>query len=255
MAFLISFFIGGHLVVVGPGGYVTLINGSPYDWKLTYSHEYQMDWKPAPIISTGTSIEQYFEYWYDWGDNGDCGAETTYELVGSPVPASFQLQARQSGEKRIQVQFKDALSSLNNPQNSIINLGYAHDGGIAHNTQTQSGNIYQQLTNGARWFDIRPVHRYGEWYTGHFSTVKVLGAVGGMGRMIPDIIADINKFTTQNPGELIILDLSHEMDCASSWIDHLSPELWQKLCQTLGGIRKSRRFGSCVRYDDCILDV
>jgi hypothetical protein len=293
MAFLTALLTRGHLVAAGPGGYVTLINGSPYDWKLTFSHEHQMDWKPAPIISTGTSIEQYFEYWYDWGDNGDCGAEATYELVGSPVPASFQLQARQSGGKRIQVQFKDALSSLNNPQNSIINLGYAHDGsvafilsgdgtqsyissnppigwmqatlstigsktlreiampdshdagmseitrsygGIAHNTQTQSGNIYQQLINGARWFDIRPVHRYGEWYTGHFSTVKVFGAVGGMGRMIPDIIADINKFTTQNPGELIILDLSHEMDCASSWIDHLSPEKWQQLYQTLGGI-------------------
>jgi hypothetical protein len=291
--FLVVLLTGGHPVAAGPGGYVALINGSPYDWKLVYSHEYQMDWKPAPIIPAGTSKEQYFEYWHDWGNNGDCGAEATYELVGSPMPASFQLQARQSGGKGIQVQFLGDLSSLNNPQNSLINLGYVHDGGvafilsgdgiqpyvssnppigwmqatlssiasknlreiampdshdagmseitrgyggIAHNTQTQSGNVHEQLKNGARWFDIRPVHRQGDWYTGHFSTVPVLGTVGGMGRMIPDIIADINKFTSQNPGELIILDLSHEMDCASSWIDHLSPEQWQKLYRTLEGI-------------------
>ncbi len=252
-----------------------------------------MDWKPASIIPAGTSFEQYFEYWYDWWDNGDDGAEATYELVDSPQPASFQLQARQSGGKRLQIQFQDALWSINNGQNSLINLGYVHDGsvafilsgdgthpyvstnppigwmqatlstigsknlreiampdshdagmsqitrtygGIEHNTKTQSGNIYQQLTNGARWFDIRPVHRYGEWYTGHFTTVAVLGTIGGMGRMIKDIVADINKFTSQNPGELIILDLSHEMDCTSSWIDHLSPKLWQLLYELLGGI-------------------
>jgi hypothetical protein len=104
--FLVVLLAGGHPVAAGPGGYVTLINGSPYDWKLVCSHENQMHWKPAPIIPAGTSKEQYFEYWHDWGNNRDCGAEVTYELVGSPMPASFQLQARQSGGKGIQVQFQ-----------------------------------------------------------------------------------------------------------------------------------------------------
>src|ERR1700712_3210328 len=81
-------------VAAGPGGYVNLINASPYDWKLTYSHSYQMDWQPAALIPAGTNHEQYLEWWYHHGNNGDCAAEATYELVGSPGTA-FQLQARQ----------------------------------------------------------------------------------------------------------------------------------------------------------------
>jgi hypothetical protein len=283
------------IVAAGPGGYVTLINGSPFDWKLTYSHAYQMDWKPAEIIRAGESHEQYLEYWYHWGDNGDDAAEATYELVGSPVPASFQLQARQDGGKHLQVQYHGGLSSLNNPQNSLIQLDFVKDGGVsfilsgdglepyistnpptawmqatystigsstlrqitmpashdsgmsevtttwwgtAHSTNTQSVNIYQQLMNGARWFDIRPVHTKNGWYTGHFSEAPILQVVGAMGRGIRDIVADINKFNAENPGELIILDMTHEMD----WTEHgkniwkITSEQWQYLYEVLGDI-------------------
>ncbi|KAH8786043.1 PLC-like phosphodiesterase [Hyaloscypha finlandica] len=291
------------LVAAGPGGYVTLINASPYDWKLTYSHSYQMDWQPAALIPAGESHEQYLEWWYHRGDIGDCAAEATYELVGSPRKEAFQLKATQSAGKDLQIQYLDNLSSLNNPENSLIPLGFEHDGGVSfilsgdgtkpyvssnpppgwmqatlstigpktlreislpashdagmseitqewggikHNTQTQSKPIGGQLIDGARWFDIRPVHSDGGFHTGHFSEtwsnwfMKLIGAdvVGAKGRKIADIVADINSFTSKHEGELIILDLSHEMGDIKYWGTEwkLSIEKWEYLYEALAEI-------------------
>ncbi|KAK0116871.1 hypothetical protein ONS96_012718 [Cadophora gregata f. sp. sojae] len=273
------------VVLAGPGGYVELANLTPYDWKLTYTHSYHMDWKFPLTIPAGTTKEQYIEWWYDHGPNGDCGAEATYELVDSPEPASFTVQARQNKGKKIEIQYGDELSSIGNPVGSLITLGYKRDGsvffvlagnetgsyvstnapvawqqatlstigtkslreismpashdsgmsqvtrhygGVAHNTQTQSVHIYQQLVYGARWFDIRPALRKGKWYTNHLSMVPGLGYQGAFGRTMVDIIKDINRFTIENPGELIILELSHEMD-RFKWKPRLTDEQWQML--------------------------
>ncbi|KAN0108175.1 PLC-like phosphodiesterase [Hyaloscypha variabilis] len=290
-------------VAAGPGGYVTLINGSPYDWKLTYSHSYQMDWKPAAVIPAGRSHQQYLEFWYHWGDNGDSAAEATYELVGSPEKATFQLQARQSNGKKIRVQYLDNLTSLNNQRHSLIDLGFEHDGsvlfvldgdgqepyisshppagwmnvtlstikskslreiaipashnagmsenniffgGIAHNTETQSLKMHEQLLNGARWFDIRPYYNglksdTCQWYTGHFS--KLSGGkdvVGGVGQSIKNIVNSINDFTERYPGELIILDMSHELSREVQGVGFkwsYTPDQWQYLYELMGRIK------------------
>ncbi len=285
LSILTTLFVVGRFVLAGPGGYVALTNGSPYDWKLTYSHSYHMNWKPVSIVPAGTSIEQYAEYWYQWGDNGDCGAEATYVLLGSPQPASFTLQARQSHGKRFQIQYHETLSSLNNPQHSLIDLGFiyhgsvlfilsgngeepyissnppiewmqatfstikskslrevslvaSHDsgmseltrfyGGVDHNTKTQSVHIYGQLKFGARYLDIRPVHRKGKFSTGHFSRFG-WEQFGAMGRTIENVINDINRFNRDYPGELIILDISHELDDERRWRNALSDAEWQRL--------------------------
>ncbi|KAE9377813.1 PLC-like phosphodiesterase [Stipitochalara longipes BDJ] len=288
-------------VAAGPGGYVTLINGSPYDWKLTYSHSYQMDWKPVAVIPAGASHQQYLEYWYQWGEKGDCAAEATYELVGSPEKAMFQLQARQSNGKNIRIQYLDSLDSLNNQRHSLIDLGFEHDGsvlfvlagngqepyissnpppdwmqatlstigsktlreitilashnagmskanprllygGVPHNTETQSLNMDEQLMSGVRWFDIRPFHDHdriiedrSEWHTGHFSKFAN-SAVGGAGQSIKDIINSVNSFTELQPGELIILDLSHELAKNDHWSWRLTPDQWQYLYEIMGRI-------------------
>ncbi|KAF4625880.1 hypothetical protein G7Y89_g12282 [Cudoniella acicularis] len=283
----------GQIAWAGPGGYVSLINGTPYNWTLVYSHSYQMDWKPADIIPAGSSHQQYFEYWYHHGNSGDCAAEATYVLENSPTPARFTLQARQNGGgKRIEIQYHDTLSSLNNPKNSFLKLGYIHDGsvsfmlsgddpksylstnpptawmqaslptigsktmrdiaipashdagaseltwswfGVSHNTQTQSVHVYTQLLDGARFFDIRPVSYKGFWYTGHFSGSPNSSHVGGTGRTIEHIISDINRFTSEHPGELIILDLSHDSNIDKWWAP-LTPEEWQVLYAELAQI-------------------
>jgi hypothetical protein len=260
-----------------------------------------MDWQPAQLIPAGGSHAQYVEWWYDWGDNGDCGAEATYELVGSPVPSSFTLQARQHNGKNIRVQYHDQLISLGSPENSLIDLGFDWDGavqfvlagdgtmpyvgtnppvtwmqatlptigdkslreitmplshdagmseirdplqfsGVQHNVCTQTGTVGQQLIYGARWFDIRPFKRNGSWFTGHFS--QTLGNIyaGGTGRSIDNIIRDINTFTSQNPGELIVLELTHELifdksqPLGSQWAGAFKDSDWLALYDKLAGI-------------------
>ncbi|KAH6674529.1 hypothetical protein B0J14DRAFT_590175 [Halenospora varia] len=283
----------GEIAWAGPGGSVALINATPYDWKLVNSHQYQMDWRPAETIPAGTSHMQYFEYWYQHGDNGDCAAEATYAIENGPTPAQFIVQARQNGGKRIEVQYQDTMASLNNPQNSLINLGYIHDGavsfilsgtdtsnyvgtnppiawmqatlstigpktmrdiaipeshdagaseltwqwmGIPHNTQTQAVHMYTQLLNGARWFDVRPVYYKGHWYTGHFSPSVGKNQIGATGRTIEHIINDINRFTSEHPGELIILDLTHDQNIDKWWAP-LEPQEWQALYAELYKIK------------------
>jgi hypothetical protein len=268
----------------GSSGSVTLINATPYDWELSSSHSYQVDWNWPKTIPAGTSHEQYVKFNKDHHDDG---AEAYYSLVKSPTPASFAVKARPP--KHIEIQFQDQLSSLNNPEHSTLNLGWvengdvcfvlsgngdgpyissnppvgwmqstlssigskslreismpaSHDsgmnevthhrwGGRAHNTVTQSKDTFQQLIGGARIFDIRPVHLGGTFYCGHFSQLGSL-MVGGTGRKIENIVKDINSFNSQHPGELIIIDISHQMNTDKKFRD-LTPALWENLFHEL----------------------
>ncbi|TVY75692.1 PI-PLC X-box domain-containing protein [Lachnellula suecica] len=277
--------------LAGQGSFVELDNGTPYDWKLVNHHAYQMKWKPAELITAGSSHEQYLEWTKDLlGD--DSAAEATYAIVGSPEPQSFTIQARQRGGRKVQIQFHDSLASLGNPKNSLIDLGWKHDGavsfvltgndssnyvssnppvawmqatfptigsrtlreiampeshdagmselthaylGVPYNTQTQSVHIYKQLVFGARWFDLRPAHRKGHWYAGHFSHTVGKWFGGATGRNIENVVRDINRFTSESPGELIFLDLSHDMDIDRWWAP-LRPIMWQKLYRQLAKI-------------------
>lgn len=267
-------------------GYVTLINATPYDWKLSYSHSYQMDWNFPVAVKAGTSHEQYIKF---KKDNKDDGAEAFYYLENSPSPASFIVKARPP--KHIEIQFQETLASLNNPEESTINVGFVEKGavsfvlsgdtgsyissnppvtwmqatlsnigskslreiampashdagmsevsynwsGVPHNTRTQTANIYHQLVNGARVFDIRPTYWKKEFYCGHFSRFGA-GMVGGTGRKIWDVVNDINAFTNQYPGELIILDISHQMDATKNFRD-LSAGKWKALFEELNRIQ------------------
>lgn len=122
------------IVRAGPGGYLALINGTPYNWNLTYSHSYQLDWKPPAVIAAGTSFQNYVEYWYHWGENGDCAGEATYALVDAnneKMPLAFTVHARQTNGKNLQIQYHDDLASLGNPKNSRLDLGFRHDGVVS----------------------------------------------------------------------------------------------------------------------------
>lgn len=109
-----------------------------------------------------------------------------------------------------------------------------HHGGVDHNTVTQSSGVYAQAENGARYFDIRPVLRKGTFYTGHFS--KVMGKhVGGTGSTIVEIVNDINTFNRAFPGELIILDISHDMSMDRDF-KRFDEKEWQELYRLLDSI-------------------
>jgi hypothetical protein len=55
------------------------------------------------------------------------------------------------------------------------------------------------------------------------------------GRRIKHIIEDINKFTSEHAGELIILDLSHDLDRSTPKWKGFDNEVWLKLYQFFGG--------------------
>ena len=117
--------------------------------------------------------------------------------------------------------------------NSGMNRLTHHYGGIGHNTLAQSLGVYAQAENGARYFDIRPVIREGKFYAGHFSKVdgqfsKLVGSVGATGSTIHDIVRDINAFNVAFPGELLILDISHDMNLDRN-SQHFSEQEWQEL--------------------------
>jgi len=62
--------------------------------------------------------------------------------------------------------------------------------GYASSIITQRVPIAQQLTLGARYFDIRPVTHTGQFYCGHCT-----GSQGGNGQSIADVISQVNAFT------------------------------------------------------------
>ncbi|KAL5051346.1 hypothetical protein BDW71DRAFT_52015 [Aspergillus fruticulosus] len=87
--------------------------------------------------------------------------------------------------------------------------------GSAANTQTQGLNIYDQLRVGARWFDLRimSVHQsdttdYAFWVA-HVNDETADIPVGNTGESLTDIISEVNRFTSENPGEIIFLKLRY----------------------------------------------
>jgi hypothetical protein len=82
--------------------------------------------------------------------------------------------------------------------------------GTSVNTQTQGINIYNQLSTGARLFDLRvgTVHDndnesdYGYWVL-HVNNENADVAVGNSGESLDDVINEVNQFTAENPGEIV----------------------------------------------------
>ncbi len=83
--------------------------------------------------------------------------------------------------------------------------------GSVSNTQNQGVNFYDQLRAGSRWFDLRigSVHandnagqNNGFWAM-HLSDEMATLAIGNTGESLDDVVSEINRFTAENPGEVI----------------------------------------------------
>gem|GEM_PF-1316729 len=248
----------------GQGGYITLVNGTPYNWRSSGLLERQMNsWSFPEVITAGSTATQYVE----WADStpvkNDYGA-VTFSLEGTGL--TFQLEATAaSGTFDLRVTLTN-FSTLGNPQGSLIDLGWnrngsvpfilagetgsftssrmpdawmhanlgvlgnrslrhlcipgSHDAGMSQfssgtpfakpcNAITQTKSVLNQLHAGARFFDIRPVIRGGQFYTGHFSPIPTLGWQGATGQSLDSIIDDVNSYTAANQ-ELVVLYLSHD---------------------------------------------
>lgn len=112
---------------MGEGGYINIVNGSPYQWRNTYTSSYQMTkWSFPATIDAGKAATVYVE-WDTAHNRNDDGGEVTYE-ISNPDRNSFQLQARGKGGFKLQNLFNFALQ--NNAAGSTIPLGWKHDGHV-----------------------------------------------------------------------------------------------------------------------------
>ncbi|CAD6445250.1 9e6d20fa-809d-40ed-beb6-4cbe17da071c [Sclerotinia trifoliorum] len=141
---------------------------------------------------------------------------------------------------------QSTLSTLSRKTLREITMPMSHDAGAnvvthplngpgtLHNTQTQSDSIYWQLVHGARWLDIRPALYWKKWMTYHGSWAA--GSMwGATGQSIESMIEDINYFTRKYPGELIVLDISHDAIAKRRW-SGFSEDDWMKFYGVLNGI-------------------
>ncbi len=122
----------------------------------------------------------------------------------------------------------DNLGLLGNKTLRQICMPGSHDAGMSefkgptvhtlfaspYNTLTQDQSIIGQLQFGVRFFDIRPVigGLNGDFETGHYGYIDFIKSwQGANGQSIASIVDEINRFTTINR-ELIILELSHDLN-------------------------------------------
>lgn len=129
------------------------------------------------------------------------------------------------------------------PLHQLVITG-SHDAGmglVGHTTlfvddcavRTQNHLIGKQLQYGTRYFDIRPLLRDGQYNTGHYSKVGDTH-IGGDGQSIKSIIDDINNFTAGSRKELIILDVSHDLNIETD--ESFTHDEWDALIDQLSGI-------------------
>lgn len=126
-------------------------------------------------------------------------------ITNTPPPAWMQASLGTIGQRTLR---QLCIPGSHDAGMSTFSGGTA--GAFACNTQTQTQGILGQLQTGSRYFDIRPVIAGGQFTTGHYSQVGSSWQ-GANGQTIASIIADVNAFTASN-AELIVLDLSHDLD-------------------------------------------
>ncbi|KAM0204730.1 hypothetical protein ACHAQD_000516 [Fusarium lateritium] len=125
---------------MGEGGYINLVNGTPYRWKRTCQASYQMDaWNFPESINAGVVPATYVEYDQDlFKKRQDTSGSATYKVEGTD--ASFTVHVADKPE-RLWVQL-DGLESVNNPRGSKIELGWRHDGCVTFVLSGKKGDFH-----------------------------------------------------------------------------------------------------------------
>lgn len=111
---------------MGYGGYLTLLNGSPYEWVLTGQHSYQMDTWKWPTIPAGKASKVFVEF-ATLGHTRDDAGEAYYSIKGTPN--TFQVVARKPSEYKLTIDL-DGLSTRTSPRGSKVELGFRHNAAV-----------------------------------------------------------------------------------------------------------------------------
>lgn len=124
----------------GQGGLITLVNGTPYNWRSSGLRSYQMNsWSFPEVITAGSTTTLYVEWSeaifhevaHDYGT-------VTFSLEGTGQ--TFQLEATAANGFNLRV-ILSGLSTLGHPQGSIIDLGWQHDGFVNFILAGEANNL------------------------------------------------------------------------------------------------------------------
>ncbi|WP_266157247.1 tectonin domain-containing protein [Dyella silvatica] len=116
-------------------------------------------------------------------------------------------------------------------------------GGISIVGKTQDLSIYDQLKEGVRYFDIRPLARKAA--DGSYSFVTYHGISMIVGASITDILNDVARFMREPGKELVILKMSH-FSAFDTWayqalVQQVRSKLGVWLCAKQEGVRLAQR--------------
>ncbi|GJC78602.1 hypothetical protein ColLi_01440 [Colletotrichum liriopes] len=107
-------------------------------------------------------------------------------------------------------------------------------GGTKSNTQNQMLDIYNHLRAGSRWFNLRvsSVHQVVEccgnyeFWTTHLSDETSEVPISRSGKKFDEVIKEINKFTDENSGEIIISQFRYLVGIRN--VPSLGPIYWDE---------------------------
>lgn len=109
----------------GESGFITLVNGTRYDWKKTYQQQDQMyHWRLPDTIPAGSSSTGYVQ-WDTTKAPADDEGKATYTLGETGL--NFQVQAPPRNKFPLGIQLIN-FGTQGNPQGSTINRELAKDG-------------------------------------------------------------------------------------------------------------------------------
>ena len=157
-----------------------------------------------------------------------------FSLPGRNVPATLVLTGSESFGFITSLQ-RQPLAWMNSIEETIKDrmlkqavMPGTHNAGLSHispglmslgtatNTQNQGINTYDQLRAGSRWFDVRVqsvhsivnINNYRFWTT-HVNDETADTPIGASGEPLEFLISNINRFTSENPGEVIVLQFRY----------------------------------------------
>jgi len=101
--------------------------------------------------------------------------------------------------------------------------------GSAANTETQSLDIYNQLRTGVRYFDMRIVSvNLRLFYAAHVDEEGNAAPVGATGPQLEELIAAVNRFTADYPGEVIVWAIKYMVDLDNFKLTSKEQRYWSK---------------------------
>ncbi|KAL6169471.1 hypothetical protein ACJQWK_04493 [Exserohilum turcicum] len=137
-----------ELSFMGYDGFLTLVNGSPFNWTLAGQHSYQMDTWSWPSVSAGAAAKVHVEFG-GRGHTQDDAGEAYYSIDGTSN--KFTVLARKQSDFQLTISL-DGMSTEQSPEKSDIQLGFRHDAAVNWILSSdEAGNFWSNSASYAGW--------------------------------------------------------------------------------------------------------